>query len=58
MQELSPYRAVNTPPRLYKTNLLLLCKAKVDMSVVISVHNTQTLCENHVESLNIKPGGT
>jgi len=28
IQRRSPYRAVNTPPRLHKTNLLMMCKAK------------------------------
>ena len=50
-------RSKQSPPRLYKTNLLMSCKAQ-SLSVLRSVQNTETQCKHHVEFLNIKPGGT
>jgi hypothetical protein len=39
---LGAYRTVNTPPRLYKINLLMLYKAK-SLFVRGSIHNTNTM---------------
>ena len=49
-------RCKHSPPRLYKTNLLMLCKAKVAVCCEI-VHNTYTQCEHHVEFFYMKSGG-
>jgi hypothetical protein len=49
-------RSKYSAPRLsYKTNLLMLCKGEVAVCCEI---RTKTQCENHVEFLNVKPGGT
>ena len=50
-------RCKHFPPRLYKTNLLMLCKAKVAVcSEIRTKYSTQS--EHHVEFLNVKPGGS
>ena len=46
-------RSKHSQPRLYKTNLLMLCKVRVAVCCEIRIkHSTQS--EHHVEFLNFK----
>jgi len=54
----SPYRAVNTPSWLYKTSQLMLYRDIIAVCSQIHAKNTHTLCEQNVEFVNLKPGGT
>jgi hypothetical protein len=50
-------RSKHSPPRFYKTNLIMFCKAKVAVCFEISTKYI-TQCEQHAEFWNIKPGGS
>jgi len=56
IQELSPYRAVNTPSRLYNPSLSIPFKVQW-LFVQRSLQNTQTLSQHRVEFFSVKPGG-
>jgi hypothetical protein len=54
---MSPYRAVNTFYHGYKSNQLMMYKAKVAVcSEIRTKHSTQR--ERQVKFLNFKPAGT
>jgi len=57
IQDFSPYRAVNTPHRLYKPNLSTMYNVQ-SLFVQRSVQNTQIQREHRVEFFSVKPGGT
>ena len=50
-------RSKHPQPRLYETNLRMLCKAKVVVCCEI-VQNTYTQSEHHIHFLNVKAVGT
>ena len=53
----SVLRSKHFPPRLKKTNQLMMYKVKVAVcSDIRTKHSTQS--ERHVEFLDVKPGGT
>jgi hypothetical protein len=47
-----------SPPRLHKTDLLMLYKPKADVCSDIHTKHINTVCGQNVEFVNVKPGGT
>jgi hypothetical protein len=45
----NPYRAVNTPSRLHKTNQLMLYREIISVYSTIHTQHTHTLCGQNVE---------
>ena len=57
-KEISPYRAVNTFHHAYTKPVCYCCAKHQSLSALRSIQNTSTQCENDIEYLNSKPGGT